>query len=43
MAKSKGKSKGPSNAGQATKVYNHTRSARGGPCVPAKGSKKGGK
>jgi hypothetical protein len=41
MAKSKGK--GPSNAGQATKVYNHTRSARGGKCVPVKGSKKGGK
>lgn len=41
MAKSKGK--GPSNAGQATKVYNHTRSARGGECKPAsKGSKKGG-
>ena len=40
MAKSKGKGKGPSNAGQATKVYNH---ATNGKLCPAKGSKKGGK
>lgn len=35
MAKPKGKSKGPSDAGQATKVYNQSRSARGGPCKMA--------
>ncbi len=38
MAKSKGK--GPSNAGQATKVYNH---ATNGKLCPVKAPPKGGK
>lgn len=39
MAKKTGK--GPSNAGQATKVYNHA--TNGKLCAAKKGSKKGGK
>lgn len=40
MAKSKGKSGGPRDAGQATKVYNH---ATNGKLCPVKAPPKGGK